>query len=40
MMRAILGVAFALSIAGPASAQTLNMMKSIDAPHYDAQRTT
>ena len=23
-----------------ATAQTLNMMKSIDAPHYDAQRTT
>jgi len=26
--------------ASPAAAQTLNMMKSIDAPHYDAQRTT
>ena len=24
----------------PRQAQTLNMMKSIDAPHYDAQRTT
>jgi len=24
----------------PAGAQTLNMMRSIDAPHYDAQRTT
>ena len=36
MIRAFLGVAFALSIAsgiaGPATAQTLNMMKSIDAP--------
>src|SRR5205085_343516 len=31
---------FALSIAGSGSAQTLKMMKSIDAPHYDAQRTT
>jgi peptide/nickel transport system substrate-binding protein len=40
MIKAVLGVAFALSIAGPAAAQTLNMMKSIDAPHYDAQRTT
>ena len=30
----------ALGIAGPASAQTLNLMKGIDAPHYDAQRTT
>jgi hypothetical protein len=40
MIKAVLGVAFALGIAGPAAAQTLNMMKSIDAPHYDAQRTT
>ena len=44
MLRAFLRVAFALSIAGsvtsPGAAQTLNMMKSIDAPHYDAQRTT
>ena len=33
----------ALAVAGaslPAGAQTLNLMKSIDAPHYDAQRTT
>ena len=40
MIRSVLGVAFALGFAGAASAQTLNMMKSIDAPHYDAQRTT
>jgi peptide/nickel transport system substrate-binding protein len=44
MIKAVLGVAFALGIAGgivgPGAAQTLNMMKSIDAPHYDAQRTT
>ncbi len=40
MIRSVLGAAFALSFAGAASAQTLNMMKSIDAPHYDAQRTT
>ncbi len=40
MIRFILSAAFALSIACPAAAQTLNMMKSIDAPHYDAQRTT
>ncbi len=30
----------AFGIAGPASAQTLTLMKGIDAPHYDAQRTT
>src|SRR5262252_8295521 len=33
----------ALGVAGAASAgqsQTLNMMKSLDAPHYDGQRTT
>ena len=40
MIRMILSVAFALSIPASASAQTLNMMKGIDAPHYDAQRTT
>jgi len=43
MIKAFVG-AFALfvasSVAGPLAAQTLNMMKSIDAPHYDAQRTT
>jgi hypothetical protein len=32
MIRAVLGAAFASGIAGTASAQTLNMMKSIDAP--------
>ena len=40
MIRMILSVAFALGFAASASAQTLNLMKSIDAPHYDAQRTT
>ena len=44
MIRAVLSVACcvasALAITGPASAQTLKLMKSIDAPHYDAQRTT
>ena len=40
MIRTILGVALALCVAGPASAQTLTLMKGIDAPHYDAQRTT
>ena len=37
------GVAAFLSMAGIASmteAQTLRMMKSLDAPHYDGQRTT
>ena len=40
MIRTVLSVALAFGIAGPASAQTLNLMKWIDAPHYDAQRTT
>jgi peptide/nickel transport system substrate-binding protein len=40
MIRTALGVALAIAVAGAASAQTLNMMKGIDAPHYDAQRTT
>ena len=40
MIRTILGVALALCVAGPATAQTLTLMKGIDAPHYDAQRTT
>ena len=39
MIRTVLSIALALGIAGPAAAQTLNMMKGIDAPHYDAQRT-
>ncbi len=38
MIRAFLSIAFALSIAGPTGAKTLNMMKSIDAPHYDLGR--
>ncbi len=40
MIKHALSAAFALSMAYPATAQTLNMMKAIDAPHYDAQRTT
>jgi peptide/nickel transport system substrate-binding protein len=40
MIRTVLGVALTLCVAGPASAQTLTLMKGIDAPHYDAQRTT
>jgi peptide/nickel transport system substrate-binding protein len=40
MIKPWLGAALALATASPAAAQTLNMMKSIDAPHYDAQRTT
>ena len=43
-MRNILtGVAAFLGVVGAASlaeAQTLRMMKSLDAPHYDGQRTT
>ena len=33
MIKSILSAAFAFSIAGPAAAQTLSMMKSLDAPH-------
>jgi peptide/nickel transport system substrate-binding protein len=40
MIRYLLTAAFALALAMPAGAQTLNMMRSVDAPHYDAQRTT
>jgi peptide/nickel transport system substrate-binding protein len=40
MIKALLSAAVALGIAAPAAAQTLNMMKGIDAPHYDAQRTS
>ena len=40
MIRTVLAVAFALGISASASAQTLTLMKGIDAPHYDAQRTT
>ncbi|XSC41835.1 ABC transporter substrate-binding protein [Bradyrhizobium sp. RDT10] len=40
MIRIALGICLSLSVAGPASAQTLHLMKGIDAPHYDAQRTT
>ena len=37
------GVAALLGVVGASSmadAQTLKMMKSLDAPHYDGQRTT
>ena len=40
MIRIALGLCLALSVMGPASAQTLTLMKGIDAPHYDAQRTS
>src|SRR5262249_13641137 len=43
MRKFLQGTAAAISMAcvSPAAdAQTLNMMKAIDAPHYDAQRTT
>jgi peptide/nickel transport system substrate-binding protein len=35
-----MAVTAGLTLAGGAQAQTLNFMKSIDAPHYDGQRTT
>jgi hypothetical protein len=40
MIRSVLSVALAFGMAGTAAAQTLTIMKGIDAPHYDAQRTT
>ena len=40
MIRLALTAALALTIAAPASAQTLLLMKGIDAPHYDGHRTT
>src|ERR1044071_2902777 len=40
MRSTMLGLCAALGLAGGAAGQTLNMMKSLDAPHYDGQRTT
>ena len=41
MIRSVLECCIGVrSGAGTAAAQTLTMMKAIDAPHYDAQRTT
>ena len=40
MIKFLLSVALALGLAFPAPAQTLRMMKSLDAPHYDGHRTT
>jgi peptide/nickel transport system substrate-binding protein len=40
MMRIALTAALALVVSAPASAETLTLMKGIDAPHYDGQRTT
>ena len=39
-LRSVVAALGVMGLALPAGAQTLNMMKSIDAPHYDAQRTT
>jgi peptide/nickel transport system substrate-binding protein len=39
-LRAMIVAAGALGLASTAQAQTLNMMKSLDAPHYDGHRTT
>lgn len=36
----MLGLTACLALSAPSMAQTLHMMKSIDAPHYDGQRTT
>ena len=37
---ALFGLGVALAGAAPAGAQTLNVMRSLEAPHFDAQRTT
>ena len=39
-MRMILGLLLAIAAALPASAQTLTLLRNIDAPHYDPHRTT
>ena len=41
MMRTLITTVLAATIAAPAvHAQTLNMAKALDSPHYDSQRTT
>jgi len=39
-MKAAVALVGAVALCSAAQAQTLRMMKSLDAPHYDAQRTT
>lgn len=39
-MRMILGLLLGIAAALPASAQTLTLLRNIDAPHYDPHRTT
>jgi len=40
MRKLLLAAVTALGFATPAPAQTLNVMRSLEAPHFDAQRTT
>src|SRR4249919_40807 len=40
MRNLFVGVAALLGMTATADAQTLRMMKSLDAPHYDGARTT
>ena len=40
MMRALLAAVLSLSLAAPAVAQTLTLLRNIDAPHYDPARTS
>jgi len=40
MLRSVVAVVGATCLASAVQAQTLRMMKSLDAPHYDGQRTT
>ncbi|MGE0222841.1 MAG: ABC transporter substrate-binding protein [Acetobacteraceae bacterium] len=39
-MRLLLGLVTALALAMPAAAQTLTLLRNIDAPHYDPARTS
>ena len=40
MRKLLLCLGAMLGVAGIAQAQTLTIMRSVDGPHYDAQRTT
>src|SRR5215217_6694005 len=40
MIRLLTGLALALGLAMPAAAQTLTILRNIDAPHYDPARTS
>ena len=39
-IKASMALLAVMALSSAAQAQTLRMMKSLDAPHYDGQRTT